>query len=137
MTSIELFIDMGIRVSLPITSEITGPEGSLPFIPQGDTLEAFLEAEKRLTEEGSIPRRPGRVLGQSLSAAVGEWVRATLPCPYLAGDLTMHAPPTRGLAAVPKDELNTGEVSLRVSAAGMVIGVDHPVSTVGRTERVG
>jgi hypothetical protein len=134
MTSIELFIDMGIGVSLLITSEITGPEGFLPLIPQGDTLEAFLEAKKHLTEEGSILPKPRRALGQSLSAAAGEWVRATLPCPYLAGDLTVHALSTRGLAAVLKGELNTGEVSLRVSTAGMVPGAYHPVSTVGRTE---
>ena len=65
-------------------------------------------------------------LGQSSSVVMGGWVRAILPCPYLAEDLTIQTLPTRSLAvAMGEGKFITKKVDLRVSVAETVLIADH------------
>ena len=65
-------------------------------------------------------------LGQSSSVVMGGWVRAILPCPYLAEDLTLQTFPTRDLAvAMVESKFTTKKGDPRVSAAEVVMKEDH------------
>jgi len=61
----------------------------------------------------------------------GVWVRAVLPCPYRAEELTIQTLPTRGLAAAMESKFITKKVDPRISVAEMVILADHLPLTEG------
>ena len=71
-------------------------------------------------------------LGQFSSVAVSGRVRALLPCPYQAEDLTMQDLPIRGLAVSMGDsKFITEKVDPRVSVAEVVMKEDHLPWTTG------
>lgn len=70
-------------------------------------------------------------LDQSSSVAMGGWVRAILPCPSLAEDLTIQTLPTRGLAVAMEGKFITKKVDPQVSVAEMVMMEDHLPWTAG------
>ena len=71
-------------------------------------------------------------LGQSSTVATGDWVRAMLPCPYQAEDLTRQNLGIRSLAVLMgKSKFITEKVGPRVSAAEVVMKEDHLPWTAG------
>jgi hypothetical protein len=59
------------------------------------------------------------------------WVRAILPCPYRAEDVTIQTLFTRGLAAVMEGKFITKKVDPRVSVVEVVMKEDHLPWTAG------
>ena len=71
-------------------------------------------------------------LGQSSSVAMGGWVRAILPCPYQAEDLTIQNLPILGLAgSMGESKFITEKVDPGVSVVEVVMKEDHLPWTAG------
>ncbi len=71
-------------------------------------------------------------LGQSSIVATGDWVRAMLPCPYQAEDLTKQNLTIRGLAvSMGESKSITEKADPQVSVAEVVMKEDHLPWTAG------